>query len=296
MSDTKKPNPFAKFSSSENEVANPSSEKATPSSVELPTATEANAPAPSGEPRKNPFLAFDTSEMEDRDAASLRQAMIAGTVFGGYKGAKAGLNERENVGILKDRGSQGYLSGMLPPDTRLTLKSLQDLTGMPVRTQSEIQAALARLQATPTVREERIKTTPTGQRVRVGYTTTPAREHVDLSKFEIPSVNKAAASGAARGAVAGVTAGPALYQAATQEGPTDWTQWASIAGALPTVMPKLASKIPGLNAVAPYLGIPYAIKHKEELMNAMRMNDINPTAFPAGAIGSEESPLNMPTR
>jgi len=292
---TSRPNPFAKFGDA-TEVHETPAVVNQPTTVEAQTVESNPQPLSVEEPKKNVFAGFDEGDEQEHVDASIGQALGIGAVAGAYKGAKNSLQKRENVGLVKEKGSQGYLSGMLPPDTKLTLKSLQEITGMPVRTQSEIQAALAKLQATPATREPRIRTTPTGREIRSGYTTTPATEHYDLSKFEIPSKTRAASTGALGGALAGAAAAPALYQTLTQDKPIDWTQWSSIAGALPTFLPKIASKIPGLNEVAPLLSIPYAIKHRDELMQGMTMNDVNPTAFPAGTTGSEESPLSLPNR
>jgi hypothetical protein len=310
MTDTTRPNPFSKFSLSDDEnktssVAGERTSVVTP--VQATTSTSSpivDAPATvfadSDQPKTNPFSKFDASHddggEDGTEDGSLSQAMGIGAVIGGYKGARNSLNDRQNIDLVKGRASQGYLNGMLPPDIKLTLKSLQDLTGMPVRTQSEIQAALVKLHATPANREARIVETPSGRKIRSGYTTTPATEQVDLSKFQVPSRGKAISTGGASGLFAGALAAPALYQAASQEGPLDWTQGSAIAGALPTIAPKLANYVPGLKQVAPFLGVPYAIRHKEELLNSMRMNDINPTAFPAGTLGSEESPMQEPAR
>jgi hypothetical protein len=298
--DNKKPNRFTGFDSTEHTSAISTPSHGSIPAVIPPPAQVTSEPMSSASstteaPKNNRFAGFDAIDEEDRNAASLNQAMGIGAVVGGYKGAKHALHERENT-ELRGQGSQGYLSGMLPPETKLTLKSLQDLTGMPVRTQSEIQAALAKLQATSATREARIVESPSGKKIRSGYTTTPAREHVDLSKFDIPSRGKAISGGGASGAIAGALAAPALYQASTQDKPLDWTQWSALAGVLPTIAPKLANFVPGLKQFAPYFGIPYAIKHRDELLQGMTMNDINPTGMPLGTVGSEESPMQEPAR
>jgi hypothetical protein len=300
MDDKKKPNPFAGFDSTDETSSIPiishgHSPAIIPPPIQVASDTAGSEKSTTEAPKKNPFAGFDTIDEEDRNAASLNQAMGIGAVVGGYKGAKHALHERENV-ELRNQGSQGYLSGMIPPDMKLTIKNLQELTGMPVRTQSEIQAALAKLQATPATREARIVESPSGKKIRSGYTTTPATEHVDLSKFTIPPKGKVVTSGGATGAVAGALAAPALFQAATQDKPLDWTQWSALAGVLPTIAPKLANFVPGLKQVAPYLGVPYAIKHRDELLQGMTMNDINPTGMPLGTVGSEESPMQEPAR
>lgn len=244
----------------------------------------------------NPFEGFELETDEERKNASLGQAVVLGAVAGAYKGQKNAAETRKNIEIAKQKGSQGYLSGALPPDMKLTLNNLQLLTGMPVRTQSEIQAAIAQLQARPATREPRIRELPLGRRTTTSYVNTPAKEFVDLSQFNIEPEFKAKLKGGAGGMLSGALAAPAIYQAMTQKEPTDWTQKMAISGALPSFFPNIASKVPGLNYVAPFLGVPYAIKHKDELLNQMSMFDFNPTAFPAGTIGSEESPMQEPSR
>jgi hypothetical protein len=167
---------------------------------------------------------------------------------------------------------------------------------MPVRTQSEIQAALAQLQARPATREPRTRELPSGKRTTTSYVNIPAKEFVDLTQFNIEPESRAKLKGGAGGMLSGALAAPAIYQAMTQKEPTDWTQKLAISGALPTIFPNIAGKVPGLNYVAPCLGVPYAVKHRNELLNQMSMSDINPTAFPAGTVGSEESPMQEPAR
>lgn len=247
------------------------------------------------ESETNPFEGFELETEDNRKNASLRQAVVLGAVAGAYKGQKNAAETRKNIEVAKQKGSQGYLSGALPPDMKLTLKNLELLTGMPVRTQSEIQAALAQLQARPATREPRTRDLPSGRRTTTSYVNTPAKEYVDLTQFNIEPESRAKLKGGAGGMLSGALAAPAIYQAMTQKEPTDWTQKLAISGALPSFFPNIASKVPGLNYVAPFVGVPYAITHKDELLNQMSMSDFNPTAFPAGTVGSEESPLQEPT-
>lgn len=243
----------------------------------------------------NPFEGFELETDEKRENASLGQAVILGAVTGAYKGQKAAAETRKNTEIARQKGSQGYLSGALPPDIKLTLKNLELLTGMPVRTQSEIQAALAQLQERPATREPRTRDLPSGRRATTSYVNTPARESVDLTQFNIKPESRARLKGGVSNMLSGALAAPAIYQAMTQKEPTDWTQKLAISGALPMFFPNIANKVPGLNYVAPFLGVPYAIKHKDELLKNMTMGDINPVAYPAGTAESTSSPMEEPT-
>ena len=45
-----------------------------------------------------------------------------------------------------------------------------------------------------------------------------------------------------------------------------------------------------------YIHITSPIRRMVDLLNQMSMSDFNPTAFPAGTVGSEESPMQEPSR
>ena len=101
-------------------------------------------------------------------------------------------------------------------------------------------------------------------------------------------------SGAAKvgmGTAGGALTGLQAYGMATQDQPADLTQYLSLLGNLGITF---GGKILGpLGAAAQ---IPYAVKHREDLMRGMTMNDINPTGMPLGTVGSGESPLQEPSR
>lgn len=276
-----------------------------------------------------------TTEGNSRESNSLGQASLLGAVVGGIRGNKVAkiLNEdveqknaealqkfkeeakiaaETKAALRKSSGTQAYLNGMLPPNVNMSLDNLEQLTGLSVRTPEEVQAALKKLNQRPAERIPNVKLNQQGKKVTIGFKNKPAQQVVSLEPFtnvppppEVQAVQPATfnqpvkpvspLSTIGKGALAGATVAPALYEMSTQEKPTDWTQWASLAGALPTILPKIASKIPYLNEISPLLSLPYAIKNREAISRGLTLGEINPTAF-GGLPESLETPFLDMTR
>lgn len=90
------------------------------------------------------------------------------------------------------------------------------------------------------------------------------------------------AMGGIGGAQAGLS-GYDIYQKWKNKEPIDWQDWSRLGGSLAQTFGGPITGTAGALAT-----LPWAIKHKEELLRGMTMNDVNPTAFPAGTSGAEE--------
>lgn len=96
------------------------------------------------------------------------------------------------------------------------------------------------------------------------------------------AVNRGRVTGASKvgmGAAAGALGGLQAAQMATQKPPIDWTQWTSLLGNLGAMM----RQTPGMALAGGLAQLPYAIKHREEIMRGLNLGDINPSI----ATGSE---------
>ena len=128
-----------------------------------------------------------------------------------------------------------------------------------------------------------------------------AAELIEREKLLNAAKRRAAIVGAGRGItrigqgiVGGAIAAPQLAEYASNAvngKPTDNTQLVSGLGGLAMALGKGRAGLIGTAAQ-----IPYAVKHREELLKNMTFNDINPTAMPLGTPGAQESPLSMPSR
>jgi hypothetical protein len=143
----------------------------------------------------------------------------------------------------------------------------------------------------------------------VSYRTIPGTPPIDISSYAqqpqtfFSKMGRNIAQGAksmgsdalgyARPITGGMIAAPQLYDvgmSAFGNKPVDETQVMSGLGGL--AMMSRSSPIGYLGAAAQ---LPYAIKHKEELLKNMTMGDINPVAYPAGTAESTSSPMQEPT-
>ena len=71
------------------------------------------------------------------------------------------------------------------------------------------------------------------------------------------------------------------YGMATQEEPTDWTQWLSLFGGglgafgpLTSKIPRVAGRVPVAGTLAALAQVPYAVKHREEIARGMTLPDV----------------------
>jgi hypothetical protein len=90
------------------------------------------------------------------------------------------------------------------------------------------------------------------------------------------------AMGGIGGAQAGLS-GLDIYQKWKKGEPIDWQDWSRLGGSLAQTFGGGRTSTVGALAT-----LPWAIKHKEELLRGMTMNDVNPTAFPAGTSGADD--------
>jgi hypothetical protein len=102
---------------------------------------------------------------------------------------------------------------------------------------------------------------------------------------------KSGATKLGMGTVGGALTALQGYNMATQKQPTDYSQYLSLLGNL-----GITFGGPRLGAVGAAFQVPYAVKHREDLMRGMTMSDINPTGMPVGTVGSEASPLQEPVK
>lgn len=91
-----------------------------------------------------------------------------------------------------------------------------------------------------------------------------------------------ATMGAVGGAQAGLS-GYDIYQKFKNKEPISWEDWSRLGGSLAQTFG--GRKLGTAGALAT---LPYAIKNREEILRGMTMNDVNPTAFPAGTSGADE--------
>jgi len=201
---------------------------------------------------------------------------------------------------------QRYINSQF--SVQIPLEKLNQITGMDIRTMKEVQEARRMIEGTEAQREPVVKDVG-GRRKTVAYRNTPAQSPIDISQFvnEPPSIahrisnaisegTKSAATGAynrMRPIFGGMVAAPQLLEAGTDylhNKPVDLTQVASGFGGI-----GMMTQNKTLGALGAAAQLPYAIKHREELLNNMTMNDINPLAFPAGTAESMSSPMEAPT-
>jgi len=201
---------------------------------------------------------------------------------------------------------QRYINSQF--SVEIPLKKLNELTGMDIRTMKEVQEARRVIEGSEAERIPVVKDI-NGRRTTVSHRNVPAQAPIDISAFaaEPPSIasriskaisegTKSAATGVfnrMRPIMGGMVAAPQLLEAGTdymRDRPMDTTQVASGFGGL-----AMMTKNKPLGALGAAAQLPYAIKHREELLNNMTMNDINPLAFPAGTAESMSSPMEAPT-
>lgn len=131
---------------------------------------------------------------------------------------------------------------------------------------------------------------PIGQRPAAATSTQQPTVEETAAKIRAASARARNLQRGANVAVRGLFGAPLAaqgYTMATQKEPIDWTQYLSlIGGALGTFGP-LTSKIPGVAGRIPVAGplatlaqIPYAVKHREEILRGMTRADVqNPHAL-----------------
>ena len=242
-------------------------------------------------------------------------------------GAVAGavVSHRQKKAQARNAEAEAQRIASLPPEMRpvnpaalqryinsqfsvqIPLEKLKALTGMDIRTMKEVQDARRVIEGTDAQREPVVKDV-NGRRTTVSYRSTPAQSPIDISSFEKgpPSIAHRIGSAIANGTksavagtynrmspvVGGVVAVPQLMDAGTdyiRNKPVDPTQVASGLGGVGMMTGN--KTLGALGAVAQ---LPYAIKHKDEILKNMTMNDINPFAFPVGTADSTSSPLDDP--
>jgi hypothetical protein len=200
---------------------------------------------------------------------------------------------------------QRYINSQF--SVEIPLKKLNELTGMDIRTMKEVQDARRIIEGTDAQREPVVKDV-NGRRTTVSYRSTPGQSPIDISSFakDPPSIAHRIGSAIANGTksavagtynrmspvVGGAVAVPQLMDAGTdyiRNKPVDPTQVASGLGGVGMMTGNKT-----LGALGAIAQLPYAIKHKDEILKNMNMNDINPLAFPAGTAESTSSPMDEP--
>ena len=144
---------------------------------------------------------------------------------------------------------------------------------------------------------------PIGQRSAAATSTQQPTVEETAAKIRAASARARNLQRGANVAVRGLFGAPLAaqgYTTATQKEPIDWTQYLSlIGGALGTFGP-LTSKIPGVAGRIPVAGplatlaqIPYAVKHREEILRGMTRADVqNPHALMPSEMFEPAFPVN----
>jgi hypothetical protein len=167
----------------------------------------------------------------------------------------------------------------------IPLKELERMTGMPIRTPKEAQAAIDFVRSKGPERVAKvIKDPKTGVERKIYPQAIPAREMTDLSKFERGPIRQFLGNAAtatapvamrtAQGAAAGATALPMAFEMYRQKEPTDWTQWMSLLGS-----GLMASRTGPLALAGMAMQAPYITKNKERIAAGLGLGDINPSIF-----------------
>jgi hypothetical protein len=206
---------------------------------------------------------------------------------------------------VDSRSLQRYINSQF--SHQIPLDDLKRLTGIDIRTMSEVQEARRMVEGSEAQRVPVKKDIDDRSRT-VSYRNIPGTPPIDISGYAqqpqtfFSKMGRNIAQGAqsmggdalgyARPIVGGLIAAPQLYDVgmnAFGNKPVDKTQVMSGLGGL-----GMMSKSKSLGALGAVAQLPYAIKHREELLKNMTMNDINPLAFPAGTAESTSSPMEEP--
>jgi hypothetical protein len=202
-----------------------------------------------------------------------------------------------------DSGSlQRYINSQFK--YQIPLEKLKELTGVDIRTMKEVQEARKIVEGSEAQRIP-VKKDVNDRTKTVSYRNIPGTPAIDISEFGQPvtlgSRLRDAAMGTAKSVgtnyglpiVGGSIAVPQLIQSGMdyfRNKPVDPYQVASGLGGV-----GMMTRSKTLGILGGLAQLPYAIKHKDELLNSMTMNDVNPVAFPAGTAESTSSPMEEPT-
>lgn len=239
----------------------------------------------------------------------------AGALAGAYKKTKQQVADSVDSKYLHlppearpvdSRSLQRYINSQF--SNQIPLEDLKRLTGIDIRTMSEVQEARRMVEGSDAQRIPVKKDVSDPSRI-TGYRNVAGTPPIDISGYAqqpqtfFSKMGRSVAQGAqtmggdalgyVRPIAGGMIAAPQLYDvgmSAFGNKPVDKEQVASGLGGL--AMMAKSNRIGTLGGLAQ---LPYAIKHREELLKNMTMNDINPTGMPLGTVGSGESPLQEPT-
>jgi hypothetical protein len=201
-----------------------------------------------------------------------------------------------------DSGSlQRYINSQFK--YQIPLEKLKELTGVDIRTMKEVQDARKIVEGFEAQRIP-VKKDVNDRTKTVSYRNIPGSPAIDISEFGQPvtmgsrirdaAINTAKSVGTNYGLpiVGGSIAVPQLIQSGMdyfRNKPVDPYQVASGLGGV-----GMMTRSKPLGILGGLAQLPYAIKHKDELLNSMTMNDVNPLAFPAGTAESASSPMEEP--
>jgi hypothetical protein len=233
--------------------------------------------------------------------------------IGALVGAATGYRQRKAEAKTTQQNMENLPPEMRPVDSTslqryinsqlkhsVPLEDLKKLTGVDIRTLKEAQAAIRVIQGSEMERTPVIKDV-NGQKVVVSHRITPAQAPIDISMYEpqsnsilskignqIAEKTKSLASGAMnyfRPVAGGMVAAPQLMEAGSnyfQNKPVDPTQVISGLGGI-----GMMTKSTPLGAAGALAQLPYAIKHREEMMKNMNLSDLVPDAIKIGMTGAE---------
>ena len=207
---------------------------------------------------------------------------------------------------VDSRSLQRYINSQF--SHQIPLDDLKRLTGIDIRTMSEVQEARRMVEGSDAQRIPVKKDVSDPSRI-TGYRNVAGTPPIDISGYAqqpqtfFSKMGRSVAQGAqsmggdalgyVRPIAGGMIAAPQLYDvgmSACGSKPVDKTQVMSGLGGL-----GMMSKSKSLGALGAVAQLPYAIKHREELLKNMTMGDINPVAYPAGTAESTSSPMQEPT-
>lgn len=213
------------------------------------------------------------------------------------KDAQAPITYDPNMPMNK-RGLESYVASQISPKYELPIKELEKITGLPVRTMKEAQAAINFIQGEKAKRTAKPHTDVSGL-TRYTYTSEPGRQPYDLSAYErgllqrlkstaSPSVPYMKSAG--QGAVAGAIMLPQALDIGNDILKKQTIEKEKLMSLIGSGLMMSRSPLAILSGMG--LQAPYAVKHGEEILQNMGLGEINPTAF-GGSPEALQSPLNM---
>ena len=242
----------------------------------------------------------DTSKIAPVTAAEIGLGATVGAVVGRQQrkaeakkqveAIQSGSQLPPEMRPMNDSGLQRYVNSQLKAS--VPVEKLRELTGMDIRTMAEVQKALKVVQGNEPSREPIVRDV-NGRKTTVAYRSIPGNPGIDLTPYmsEAPSMLERMGTSAMEAVksvpqaigrflspiAGGAIAAPQLIQSVNnymQNKPIDPTQVASGLGGV-----AMMSRSPLIGTVGAVAQLPYMAKHADEIMNAMSLGEVNPTAF-----------------